>query len=93
MQSITKDDELHSYLERHEISVGTAGGLETGIHALRHTLAAIGSSKYYVLLSIDFSNAFHRCSRQAFLDACQFHTPALARYIHYTYGTEAFLHK
>ncbi len=92
MQSIKFDAELHNYLEPHQISVGTAGGLEAGVHALRHTLSSMGSSKKYVLLSIDFSNAFNRCSRQAFLDECQIHTPALARYIHYTYGTAALLH-
>ncbi len=79
-------------LRAHKISVGTGGGLDVVIHALRHTVASIGSSKEYVLLSIDFSNAFNRCSRQAFLDACQIHAPAFARYIHYTYGTPAFLH-
>ncbi len=63
MQSISNDAELHSYLEPDQISVGTAGGLEAGIHALRHTLASIGSSQEYVLLSIDFSSAFNRCSK------------------------------
>ncbi len=92
MWSIKNDVELQNYLEPHQISVGTAGGLEAGVHALRHTLSSMGSSEKYVLLSIDFSNAFNRCSRQAFLAECQTHTPALARYIHYTYGTASLLH-
>ncbi len=79
MQSTTKEDDVQSYLEPHQISGGTAGGLEAGIDALRHTFASLGSSKEYVLLSIYFSNAFSRCSRQTSLDACQIYTPELAR--------------
>ncbi len=92
MQTLKDDADLHGYLEPHQISVGTSGGLEAGIHALRHTIDALGASKEYVLLSLDFSNAFNKCSRQAFLDACQTHTPTLARYIHYAYGNPTFLH-
>ncbi len=87
MQFVKDDEELHNYLEPHQISVGTAGGLEAGIHAIRHTISSLGSSNKYALLSVDFTNAFNRCSRQAFLDACQIHTPYLARYIHYAYGS------
>ncbi len=86
MQSNRKRDKLHSDLEPHQISVCTAGGLEFEIHPTRHTFSSNG------LLSIHFSNAFNRCSRRAFLDACQIYMPALARYIHYTYGTAAFPH-
>ncbi len=89
MQSISSDSELHSYLEPHQISVGSAGGLEAGIHAPRHT---IGSSQEYVLLSIDFSNACNRCSRQASSTLVKYIHPPLARYIHYTYVTPALLH-
>ncbi len=30
MQTLKDDADLHSYLEPHQISVGTAGGLEAG---------------------------------------------------------------
>ncbi len=82
MQFVKDDEELHDYLEPHQISVGTAGGLEAGIHVIRHTISSLGSSSKYALLSVDFTNAFNRCSRQAFIDACQIHTRYLARYIH-----------
>ncbi len=53
MQSVSNYTRLHSYLEPHQISGGTAGELEAGIiiHALGHIFASISSSKEYVLLS------------------------------------------
>ncbi len=71
MQSIKDDSDLHDYLEPTQLSVGTSGGIEAVIHAIRHSLSSLRSSEKYVLLSIDFSNGFNRYSRQAFLDGCQ----------------------
>ncbi len=63
MQFVKDDEELHDDLDPHQISVGTAGGLEAGIHAIRHTISSLGFSSKYALLSVDFTNAFNRCSR------------------------------
>ncbi len=60
MQFVKDDEELHDYLEPHQMSVGTAGGLEAGIHAIRHTISSLGSSSKHALLSVDFTNAFNR---------------------------------
>ncbi len=91
MQSISNYAELHSYLELHLSSVGLQADLKLKYTpAACHCITRIIQMSMCYCLSTSQTLSIETPGRISFM--CVIYRHALARYIHYKYGTAALLH-
>ena len=72
-------EEISNFFENRNYGVGCPGGVEVVAHSLRDTLQRHAESDL-ALLKIDFSNAFNRVSRSAFMRFTCEEFPGLANW-------------
>jgi hypothetical protein len=68
-------DRMKEYLSPLQVGFGTRIGAEAAIHSIRSYLSEIPSD--FVMVKLDFKNAFNSIRRDAVLKACLEHTPEL----------------
>ena len=68
-------DQVKEYLSPLQVGFGTRIGAEAAIHSIRSYLSEIPSD--FVMVKLDFKNAFNSIRRDAVLKACLEHTPEL----------------
>ena len=69
--------------------MGVSGGCEAAVHAARRFLDNMQDS--WVLVQLDFSNAFNSLHRRAILDAIATRAPQLYRYCNTAYAAPSLL--
>ena len=69
-----------------QVGIGERGGAEALIRAVNVLADEHADDPERVLLKVDFSNAFNRISRQAFLEEVRLEYPEMARWTWWTYG-------
>ena len=81
-------EEIAEFFDRKNYGVGCKGGVEVVAHSLRDTLQKHAKSDLG-LLKIDFSNAFNRVSRNAFMRATCEEFPGLTNWTNWCYGEQS----
>ena len=71
------NDDMREILEPLQVGVGTPGGCEAVVHAVRHWLLMFWQSTDRVLARIDLSNAFNTVDRQDILASIREVAPSL----------------
>jgi hypothetical protein len=74
-----------------QLGVACPAGAEKIVHAMRNTLAERWSDPEFLILKVDFSNAFNNVSRQVLLEECRKTFPELLPWAHYCYGFTSLL--
>ncbi len=75
---------LLSYLHPLQVGVGTPGGCEAAVHAVRRYLKSMPST--HVISKLDFSNAFNCVKRSAVLNEVRQKIPEILNFCALTYG-------
>ena len=79
------------YLSPSQLGVACPGGLEFIIHRTREVVAAHANDPDFVLLKVDFRNAFNAVSRRAILEECAAIFPEFLPWVRFCYSGEAVL--
>jgi len=74
----------------HQVGVGTPLGAEMAIHSVRKFLTS-SSTKDYVLLKTDFSNAFNTLRRDKALTEIRDKVPEIYKYVWQAYAKPSYL--
>ena len=74
------------FFEGHQVGVACPGGSELIVHGLRDCIESHWNDEDFVVLKIDFQNAFNMVSRQGLLDECLLHFPELMPWASWCYG-------
>jgi len=74
-----------------QLGVAFPAGCERIVHTMRKTLAEQWHDPDFVVLKVDFSNAFNSVSRRVLLEECQQHFPELLPWVYYCYGSVSHL--
>ena len=80
---------LAEYFVPLQVGVGVSGGCEAALHAARRFLS--GMAEGWVMVKLDFSNAFNSLHRRAILEAIASRAPDLYRYCHASYAAPSSL--
>ena len=72
--------------EGHQVGVACPGGSELIVHGLRNCIESHWNDGDFVVLKIDFQNAFNMVSCQGLLDECLLHFPELTPWASCCYG-------
>ena len=80
---------LAEYFVPLQVGVGVSGGCEAAVHAARRFLS--GMPEGWVMVKLDFSNAFNSLHRRAILEAIVLRAPDLYRYCHASYAAPSSL--
>ena len=80
---------LAEYFVPLQVGVGVSGGCEAAVHAARRFLS--GMPEGWVMVKLDFSNAFNSLHRRAILEAIASRAPDLYRYCHASYAAPSSL--
>ena len=79
------------FLAPTQLGVGVKSGAECLIHEVDLVYRAHQSDKNFVILKIDYRNAFNLVDRQVFLDSIHDNFPELYNYVVSMYGVQAIL--
>jgi hypothetical protein len=74
-----------------QVGVGVAGGAESLTHAARRLSDSWRESPAYLVLKVDFQNAFNLVERELVLEACRRRMPGVLPYAWCAYGTQSTL--
>lgn len=74
-----------------QLGVACPAGAEKIVHSMRNTLAERWSDPDFLILKVDFSNAFNNVSRQVLLEECRKTFPDLLPWAYYCYGSTSLL--
>lgn len=91
MKAIFRSNNQKSFLSPHQFGVGTKGGTEPAIQAIRRTIQRHPSFPYRFLFSLDFKNAFNALSRPALFAALRRYAPSLLRLAQWSLNTPSSL--
>ena len=81
---------LASYFSPTQLGVGTSGGCEAAVHSARRFLEAMPSD--FVVVKLDFSNAFNCLRRSDMLQSVADRAPALFPYCYSAYANASILY-
>ena len=84
-------NDMREILEPWQVGVGTPGGCEAVVHAVRHWFLSFWQDTDRVLARIDLSNAFNTIDRQEILASIREFAPSLAPWVDWTYGASSHL--
>ena len=84
-------DDMRDILEPWQVGVGTPGGCEAVVHAVRHWFLSFAQSTDRVLARVDLSNAFNSVDRQEVLASTRELAPSLVPWVDWTYGAASHL--
>ena len=82
---------MREILEPWQVGVGTLGGCEAVVHAVRHWSLSFAHDADRVLARIDLSNAFNTVDRQEILASVRDFAPSLVPWADWTYGFSSHL--
>ena len=82
-------EDTREYVHPIQKANGIRAGLDAIIHDTRRIADRNAGNTDFVIVSIDASNAFNRCSLQRFLDALPQRAPSLARFCNQMYAGAA----
>lgn len=74
-----------------QVGVAQPAGAEHIVHSMRSVLASHWHSPDFVVLKVDFANAFNSISRTALLAQCRALFPDLLPWVQWCYGDQPFL--
>jgi hypothetical protein len=74
-----------------QVGVACRGGAEQVVHSMRLALEANWARPDFMVLKVDFSNAFNSVDRQVMLEQCHQHFPELLPWVQWCYGGQPFL--
>jgi hypothetical protein len=80
---------LATYFAPIQLGVGVPGGAEAAVHACRRYIEAMPDN--YVVVKLDFSNAFNCIHRDAMLEAIYQQVPEIYAYCHLAYSETTML--
>ena len=83
--------EIQNHFEPHQVGVGVPGGCEAAVHATNLILNLFGTQDDFVLLKVDFENAFNLIDREAFLSQIAIHFPSLLPWVSYMYANHSHI--
>ena len=72
-----------------QLGLGSSGGCEAAVHATRRFLNNMPAD--YIIVKLDFSNAFNSLHRDTMLNAIVEHVPQIYRFCHLAYDTSSAL--
>jgi hypothetical protein len=78
--------EASEFLRPNQVGVGVSGGGEAVPHLLRGLFSLPEERRPFLLLKIDFRNAFNEVSRERFLEQVSLHFPGLYDWAWWCYG-------
>ena len=79
-------DDFKCYFEPAQVGVGSKGGAEAAIHAVRQYLGRHSGAGGEVIAMLDLKNAFSCVDRSAFREAIRRLAPRLAPWVDFQYG-------
>ena len=77
---------LASHFAPIQLGVGTPGGAEAAIHAVRRYAENLPKDYIIVIVKLDFKNAFNTLRRDMMLEAIRREFPELYNFVHATYN-------
>src|SRR6202012_3767720 len=73
-------------LGKHQVGVAHPAGAESVVHLAREVVDRKWADSEFVVLKVDFANAFNSIDRHAMLEQCQAKFPDLLRWVQWCYG-------
>ena len=90
--ALTRDKgQLSGWLKPEQVAVGVKAGSEVIVHSLRQWWERNQDNDKYVLLKMDYANAFNEAEPQAFLGTARRHLAGAAKMAYWCYGSEVNL--
>ena len=83
--------EIENFLSPSQVGVGTAGGVEAAVGAVKRLVEKFGDRDDFVLIKVDALNAFNLVNRSKFLEVVSEKFPKLARWVSFIYGSQPAL--
>src|SRR6202012_1952675 len=78
-------------LGKHQVGVAHPAGAESVIHLAREVVDRKWADTEFVVLKVDFANAFNSIDRHAMLEQCQAKFPDLLPWVQWCYGDRPWL--
>ena len=79
-------ERLGGWLKPAQVAIGVKAGSEVMAHSLRQWWERNRDNTSYVLLKMDYANAFNEAEPQAFLGTARRHLPGAAKMAYWCYG-------
>ena len=84
-------EQLSGWLRPTQVAVGVKAGAEVIVHSLRQWWERNQDNANYVLLKMDYANAFNEAEPEAFLGTARRRLPGAAKMAYWCYGRESAL--
>ena len=82
---------FRAVLGKHQVGVAQPAGAEAVVHLTREVVDRLWVSPDFVLLKVDFANAFNSIDRTSMLRECQISFPDLLPWVEWCYGEHTVL--
>ncbi|GKE34059.1 reverse transcriptase domain-containing protein, partial [Tanacetum coccineum] len=83
---------LDGYLDDLQFSVGVSGGSEAILHAVNRLIEGHGYDVGFLMLLVDFKNAFNLVNREVMLREVRLRCPAISCWVEFCYSNPARLY-
>ena len=82
---------IRAYFGALQVGVACSGGAEQVIHSMRMAVDQNWLDPDFIIMKVDFSNAFNSVNRQSMLEQCHTHFPDLLPWVQWCYGSQPLL--